>query len=109
MTPLLATEDEKVKTERDSTKVENIPDTLKVDTEFNIEMNENQMTVTANGSFDEFASVSITTTRGTDLIFSFISTGQNDLVFDLSTLESGSYYVVLNTSEEIRIKPFMKD
>lgn len=109
LTPVLATEDEKVKSERDSTKVENAADTLEVETEFNIQKNENQMSVTANGSFDEFASVSITTTRGTDLLFSFISTGKNDLTFDLSSLESGTYYVVLNTSEEIRIKPFVKD
>lgn len=60
------------------------------------------------GEFDDYSSVSITNNRGSEYQFSFIQNGSNDIEFNVSDLKPGSYYVVLNTNQEIRMKRFLK-
>lgn len=69
----------------------------------------NRLIVTLSGEFDPYSSVSITNNRGSEYYFQFVGTGTNQYTFNLEDLEAGSYFLVLNTNEEIRIKPFQKN
>lgn len=62
--------------------------------------------VTVSGNFDQYATLSITDNRGSELEFSFIKEGKDVYYFDLQTLGMGSYFLVLNMDSEIRIKRF---
>lgn len=63
--------------------------------------------VELDGTFDQYSSVSVTNNRGSEFYFQFVNDGSNKLTFDLTKLEKGSYYLVLNTDKEIRIKRFV--
>ncbi len=63
--------------------------------------------VELDGTFDKYSSVSVTNNRGSEFYFQFVNDGSNKLTFDLTKLEKGSYYLVLNTDKEIRIKRFV--
>jgi hypothetical protein len=65
------------------------------------------LTVDLDGTFDKYSSVSVTNNRGSEYYFQFVNDGSNKLTFDLAKLEKGSYYLVLNTDKEIRIKRFV--
>lgn len=67
------------------------------------------LTVELDGNFDKYSSVSVTNNRGSEYFFQFVNDGSNKLIFDLAKLEKGSYYLVLNTDKEIRIKRFVID
>ena len=80
-----------------------------VETRFEMSLDElkDVLTVELNGSFDQYSSVSVTNNRGSEFYFTFVQNGNNTLTFDLTTLEKGSYFLVLNTDKEIRIKRFV--
>ena len=86
----------------DSSKVE--------ETKFEVSyrMEENQIVVRLRGEFDPYSSVSITNNRGSEYQFTFVENGSSEVVFNVSDLKSGSYFVVLNTNQEIRMKRFLK-
>lgn len=75
--------------------------------EMNLDEQGNLLTVELNGSFDEYSSVSVTNQRGSEYFFQFVDDDSRKVVFNLSTLEKGTYFVVLNTDTEIRIKRFL--
>lgn len=86
----------------DSSKVE--------ETKFEVtyQMEENQIVVRLRGDFDPYSSVSITNNRGSEYQFSFIEKGSSEIIFSVNDLKPGSYFVVLNTNQEIRMKRFLK-
>jgi hypothetical protein len=92
----------KVIESEDSSKVE--------ETKFEVSyrMEENQIVVRLRGEFDPYSSVSITNNRGSEYQFTFVENGSSEVVFNVSDLKSGSYFVVLNTNQEIRMKRFLK-
>lgn len=92
-------DDEKNGLKTDSAKVETV-------FEMNFEESSESLEVFVSGDFNEFASVAITTVRGSEIIFEFVESGENSFHFDLSQLDKGSYFLVLNLQEEIRIKRF---
>jgi hypothetical protein len=59
--------------------------------------------------FDPYSSVSVAGQRGSEILFSFVDSGTSEIVFDLTDLKTGTYYIILNTGEEIRMKRFMKE
>ena len=63
-----------------------------------------QLTVNVSGILDPYASVSVTNLRGATIKCSFIQEKSGEMSFDLSTLEKGTYNVMLITDQEIRIK-----
>lgn len=87
---------------KDSTSVEK-------DSEFSVVIEDNVVKVFVNGEFDPYASVSINSNRGSDLYFEFINNNEKEFSFDISKLEKGSYFVLLNSNEEIRMKRFLID
>lgn len=86
---------------KDSTAVE-------VEQKFEVQIEENHVTVTLHGEFDEFASVSLANHNGTDVNFQFIHDASNQIEFNTQDLEKGSYFVILSTKNEIRMKRFHK-
>ncbi|TNF48881.1 MAG: T9SS type A sorting domain-containing protein [Bacteroidetes bacterium] len=70
----------------------------------------NQMVyVDIEGDFEELSSVSLANNRGSDILFNFIEGSEGNYKFDVSNLKSGSYFIILNTGEEIRMKRFVKE
>lgn len=65
---------------------------------------ENQLHVSVQGNFDETASLSIVSTRGTALFYEFIEDFSRDFNIDVSRFEKGVYYVKLSFDGEIRLK-----
>ena len=96
---IAANGDDKKGKEVDSTKV-----SKDAKEEFNVEISDGTLIITANGEFDEYASISLATNRGTDIYFEFLKDGNNSITFDTRSIEQGSYYVVLNSKEEVRLK-----
>jgi hypothetical protein len=92
----------KVVETEDSSKVE--------ETKFEVtyRMEDDQIVVRLRGDFDPYSSVSITNNRGSEYQFTFVENGSSEIVFNVSDLKSGSYFVVLNTNQEIRMKRFLK-
>ena len=56
---------------------------------FSVSFVDGRAFVTANGEFDEYASISLATNRGSDIYFEFLKDGNNTISFDLSLLEEG--------------------
>lgn len=75
--------------------------------EFAVTIQEGEVNVSVIGDFGKYASVSLTTNRGSDIFFEFLENGNNTFTFDVSLLEEGSYFIVLNSNDEVRIKRFM--
>jgi hypothetical protein len=69
---------------------------------------ESKVLVHLNGNFDRYSSVSIINNRGSEYSFSFVQNGWNEIEFNTSNLEPGSYFIMLNTDSEIRMKHFQK-
>lgn len=90
-----------VKITNDSTK--------SVETIFNmsIDTTEEKLLVDLTGEFDKYSSVSLTNNRMSEISFRFVQNGKQQITFDLSKLKKGSYFIVLNTNKEIRIKRFV--
>ena len=63
-----------------------------------------KLKVEITGNLDPNASVSITNQRGSSILFSMVEKNQEELVFDLSSLEKGTYNIIFITNLEIRIK-----
>lgn len=63
-----------------------------------------QLVVNVSGIMDPYASVSVTNPRGATIQCSFIQEKSGEFSFDLSSLEKGTYNVMLITDQEIRIK-----
>ncbi len=61
------------------------------------------------GKFDKYTSVSVMNQKGEAFFFRFVESNENSFVFDLSELEKGSYKLILNTGDEVRMKRFLKD
>lgn len=103
MNPLFAhsIDEKKEKSKEDTAVVKETIFTMKMNSETD------ELLVEVNGNFDQFSSVSVTNTRGSEFFFQFIPNEQGTMSFDLSTLKEGSYFLVLNTNEEIRIKRFV--
>lgn len=93
--------------EKNKTKKEDTSEV--VETKFNMDLDEKSgiLSVDVTGSFDMYTSVSVTNNRGSEYFFQFVENGSNQLTFDLSKMEKGSYFLVLNTNNEIRIKRFL--
>lgn len=72
--------------------------------EFNI-INQ-QLEVILSGNFDEHTFFSVTQLKGEDMHFQDVQSGENKIVIDISSLESGNYYLVLHSKDEIRMKRF---
>jgi|GEM_PF-6090566 len=86
-------------------------DTAKiVETQFSVRIDEesNQVIVSIIGDFEKYSSVSIANARGSEYRFSFIEEGQTEFVFNVNDLKAGTYMVILNSNEEIRMKRFQK-
>jgi hypothetical protein len=86
-------------------------DTAKiVETQFSVRIDEesDQVIVSIIGDFEKYSSVSIANTRGSEYRFSFIEEGQTEFVFNVNDLKAGTYMVILNSNEEIRMKRFQK-
>lgn len=83
----------------DSVKVETVFEMTRVD-------DLGQIEVLVSGQFNDYASVAITNLRGSELNVEFINSGENKLIFDVSDLPEGAYFLVLNMEDEIRIKRF---
>ncbi len=94
-------DEKKEKTKEDTAVVKETIFTMKMNPETD------ELLVEVNGDFDQYSSVSVTNTRGSEYYFQFIPNEQGLMTFDLSKLEEGSYFLVLNTNEEIRIKRFV--
>lgn len=86
----------------DSSKVEETKFEVSYQTE------DDQIIVRLRGNFDQYSSVSITNNRGSEYQFTFIENGSSEIVFNVNDLKPGSYFVVLNTNQEIRMKRFLK-
>jgi hypothetical protein len=82
-----------------------------IETHFEMELDplSGVLTVDVDGKFDQYSSVSVTNNRGSEYFFQFVENGSNQLTFNLTELEKGSYFLVLNTNNEIRIKRFLID
>jgi len=89
-----------VKIAKDSTKEVEVVFNMSIDT------TEERLLVDLTGEFDKYSSVSLTNNRGSEIFFRFVENGKQQIMFDLSKLEKGSYFIVLNTNKEIRIKRF---
>ena len=76
--------------------------------EMNLEKEANKLEVTIEGTFDRYASISITSQRGKELAFEFVKPGVSNYEFDISNLQSGNYFLVLSCKKEIRLKRFLK-
>ena len=63
-----------------------------------------KLKVEISGNLDPNASVSITNQRGSSILFSMVEKKQEELIFDLSNLEKGTYNIMFITNLEIRIK-----
>jgi YbbR domain-containing protein len=86
-------------------------DTASVEeTRFKVRYDEEKglVTISVEGELDTLSSVSVTNNRGSEYRFSFVESGASNIEFNVSDLRPGSYYVVLNTGEEIRMKRFLK-
>lgn len=94
-------EEKKEKSKEDTAEVKETVFTMKMNQE------KEELLVEVNGNFDQYSSVSVTNTRGSEYYFQFIPNEQGIMTFDVSKLEKGSYFLVLNTNEEIRIKRFV--
>lgn len=89
----------------------NVADSASVDeTRFKVNYDETKglLTVSVIGQLEEYSSVSVTNNRGSEFHFSFVESGASSIEFNVKDLNPGSYYVVLNTGEEIRMKRFLK-
>ncbi len=94
-------EEKKEKSKEDTSVVKETVFTMKMNQE------KEELLVEVIGNFDQYSSVSVTNTRGSEYYFQFIPNEQGIMIFDVSKLEKGSYFLVLNTNEEIRIKRFV--
>lgn len=92
---------EPVKSKEDTTNATEVVFDMAIDT------TDEKLRVELKGTFDKYASVSLTNNRGSEIYFKFVETEIQQMTFDLSTLEKGSYFLVLNTNKEIRIKRFV--
>lgn len=100
----LSTKEDKIKKE---TKKEDSSEVIETHFEMNLDTTSSVLTVEVAGKFDEYSSVSVTSNRGSEYFFQFVENGSNQLIFNLAELEKGSYFLVLNTNNEIRIKRFL--
>jgi hypothetical protein len=87
----------------DTTEVESV----RFDLTYNAAQKE--LRIVVSGVFDLYSSVSVAGQRGSEILFSFVDSGTSEIVFDLTDLKTGPYYIILNTGEEIRMKRFMKE
>lgn len=104
----LAGDKEKKEQKKDSTELET-DESKSTETLFEMYVKDDMVYVITDGSFDEYASVSLATNRVSDIYFEFVNSGRNEFSFDTSNLNPGSYYVILNTEKEIRLKRFQID
>lgn len=79
---------------------------IKVEQKFEVQFEEGHVYVTLNGDFDLYASISIADHNGTDLDFQFVRNTKDKFDFETSNLTKGSYFVILTTKDEIRMKRF---
>jgi hypothetical protein len=81
-----------------------------VESVFELDYNEEteKLKISVFGDFEELSTLSITNTRGSEILFSFIQKEQSEIEFSVDKLEPGSYFVILNTGDEIRMKRFTK-
>ena len=70
----------------------------------NYAIDSQKLKVEITGNLDPNASVSITNQRGSSILFSMVKKNQDELEFDLSSLEKGIYNIMYITNLEIRIK-----
>ena len=87
----------------DTTEVESV----RFDLTYNAAQKE--LRIVVSGVFDPYSSVSVAGQRGSEILFSFVDSGTSEIVFDLTDLKKGSYYIILNTGDEIRMKRFIKE
>lgn len=88
---------------KDTTEAESVQFELKYNSE------QKELRIVVSGEFDPYSSVSVAGQRGSEILFSFVDSGTSEIVFDLSDLKKGSYYIILNTGDEIRMKRFIKE
>lgn len=80
-----------------------------VSNEFEMKIDEShqRIVVYLSGEFNDYTTLALTDHRGSEFAFSFVDNSTNTYYFDLADLEKGSYFLVLNMDEEIRIKRFV--
>ena len=93
--------------EKENVKKSDSSKVVEVKFEMSIDDQKDLLTVELDGKFDEYSSVSVTNTRGSEFYFRFVKDCSGELTFDLTKLDKGSYFLVLNTDKEIRIKRFV--
>jgi hypothetical protein len=98
-----ATENPTIKPKNESKSTEII-----VDTHFNLNYKESNKTlkIDISGNLDSTASVSVTNQRGSSILFSLVGKNEQEIEFNLASLEKGSYNVMFISKNEIRIKKF---
>lgn len=96
-----------LETEKEKTKKDDSSEVVEMKFHMILDEITEIITVELAGNFDKYASVSITNNRGTEYFFQFVDNGSDQVTFDISTLKEGSYFLVLNTNNEIRIKRFL--
>lgn len=70
----------------------------------NYTSDQNRLIVEISGNSDSLATLTITDSRGGSILFSLVDQQDQEIEFDLSTLEKGMYNVMYITNKEIRIK-----
>ncbi len=74
------------------------------ETSFKTSLTDKMLSVEISGNLDSLASVSVTNQRGSSLLFSVVQLADQEILFDLSQLERGTYNVMYITNQEIRIR-----
>jgi hypothetical protein len=103
----MALTENRSKGEKELAKKGDSSEVVELKFEMSLDVLRDVLTVELDGTFDQYSSVSVTNNRGSEYFFEFVKNGSNKLYFDLTKLEKGSYYLVLNTDKEIRIKRFV--
>lgn len=80
---------------------------VEIKLEMTLDFTDEKLIVDLSGKFEKYSSISITNNRGSEYFFQFVENGTHQHVFNLSELEKGSYFLVLNTNSEIRMKRFI--
>lgn len=88
------------------TKKTDSSEVVEIKLDMKLDQTTETLTVDLTGKFEEYTSISVTDNRGSEFFFQFVEDGSHQHVFNVSSLEKGSYFLILNTNDEIRMKRF---
>lgn len=89
----------------DSTNLKNVEERVLI---FKMNCQNNLLTVNIDGPIQDLATLSVTNQNGTELIFQFVTSDDKELEINIENLALGSYFLILNNGQEIRILRFSK-